>query len=165
MHNSNKYQIYPEFQLPRAPSQYEMLLLEQLIQSQFVIDQILERVSQLNTEDEAGLEEKDATQICKAIFEISESIRLASAEPHNASSFLNSAPRFIDEIRDMLKKYQVELIDHTGESYPTSVTVEVLDWEVDPTVSGQLITETLEPTIYFQGKLLNRAKVIVTKNN
>lgn len=155
--------MHPEFQLPAAPSALDIHILEQMLHHQLMLKQISENLSQADLGSSAGLDEKDAIQFGKALFEISEAIRLAKANPNNATPFLNTAPRFIAEIKARLKEHEVEIIDHTGESYPTSVIVKVLDWEIDPSIDKQFISETIEPTIYYKKKLLKMGEVIVKK--
>jgi hypothetical protein len=65
---------------------------------------------------------------------------------------------------DLMKEKKIEVIDHTGQEYFPTMNINVLGFEKTATAQKPSITETIEPTIYFNGEMVKTGKVIVTIN-
>jgi hypothetical protein len=69
----------------------------------------------------------------------------------------------VHRFRRLLEKNQVEIMDVTGGKYYGGLNVEILAFQKDPEYAEPVITETIEPSIIHGGKVIKRAKVIVTE--
>ena len=71
----------------------------------------------------------------------------------------------MQRIKDVFKKYDIEVRDHTGEKHSDGMSVKVLHIEESNELpSGQLeIIETIQPSIYIKGKIASHGEVIVRK--
>ena len=69
----------------------------------------------------------------------------------------------IEKIQYILKEMGIEIKDPTGEPYHEGMSLDVLTFDYDPNESpaSRIIQETVSPVIYFNGKLIKMAKVIV----
>ena len=98
-----------------------------------------------------------------SFFEIHSTVELLKKEPQRASSYINALQSVTRKFNEFLEGKEVEVIDHTGMPYPLNVKVEVLGTETDPTVEKPFVSETMEPTVFYKGQLIHRAKVFVTE--
>jgi hypothetical protein len=55
----------------------------------------------------------------------------------------------------------VEIHDHADEPYDGGMAVEVLTFQPCPELGQQRIIETLRPTVYRNGRMIQRGQVIV----
>lgn len=55
----------------------------------------------------------------------------------------------------------VQIVDPTGEPYNDGANVDVIAFENDPNCDRDTVKETLEPSVYVNGELIKRAKIIV----
>jgi len=84
---------------------------------------------------------------------------------------ITKAHRHLESIWDTLKNAKVEIRDHTGEKFPQgNPALKVIASQPTPSVQYEVITETIKPTIYYNGKLIQMGQVIVeapqsTKSN
>jgi len=75
------------------------------------------------------------------------------------------------ELRALLRPYQsawdamiqagIEIDDHVDEPYDGGMAVEVLTFQPSPGLARQRIIETLRPTVFRNGRLIQRGQVIV----
>lgn len=63
-----------------------------------------------------------------------------------------------------LDRYDVKIIDHTGEKYNEGMNVDVLSYEKDPGVRFPIIKETIEPSVTCKGHIIKKGKIIVVNN-
>src|SRR5665213_1477901 len=55
-----------------------------------------------------------------------------------------------------LDRYDVKIIDHTGEKYSETMNVDVLSFEKNPSIKIPLIKETIEPSIICNGHIVKK---------
>lgn len=69
----------------------------------------------------------------------------------------------IEKIYHILTKMGVEIKDPTGEIYHEGMCLDVLtfDYSPDEPPANRIIQETLSPAIYYNGRLIKMAKVII----
>lgn len=69
----------------------------------------------------------------------------------------------IEKIQKVLSEVGVEIKDPTGEPYREGLVLDVLtfDWASNESPTNRIIQETVSPAIYYHGKLVKMAKVIV----
>ena len=71
----------------------------------------------------------------------------------------------IDRFEDTLKKYNFTIEDLTGKSYDSGLLMDFVHFEEtdDESLKKPVISETLRPTIYFKGKVIEHGEIIVRK--
>ena len=72
----------------------------------------------------------------------------------------------IQRIKDVLKKQEVEICEHTGTAYNDGLSLKVLHIEeIDGLHEGKMqIIETIKPSVYLKGKVIFLGEVIVGKS-
>ena len=55
----------------------------------------------------------------------------------------------------------VEVKDHTGDRYVAGMAVKVMTFQPTPSTQIERIIETIRPTVYFRGALVQRGEVVV----
>lgn len=75
---------------------------------------------------------------------------------------IKKAHRHHESICDMLKNAKVEIRNHTGEKFPQgNPALKVVAFQPTPSVQYEVIAETIKPTIYYNGRLIQKGQVIV----
>lgn len=79
----------------------------------------------------------------------------------NSNSVLDQLQR----VKDIFKRQEIEVHDHTGEGYNDGMSVNPLHIEeVDSLLAGEMkIIETVKPSVYFKGQIISHGEVIVGK--
>ena len=72
----------------------------------------------------------------------------------------------IQRIKDVLKKQELEICEHTGTVYNDGLSLKVLHIEeIDGLPKGKMqIIETIKPSVYLKGKVIFLGEVIVGKS-
>ena len=79
---------------------------------------------------------------------------LTETQQRGFDSSLQKFGKFLD-------RYDVKIIDHTGEKYNEGMNVDVLSYEKDPNVRFPMIKETIEPSVTCKGHIIKKGKIIV----
>jgi hypothetical protein len=76
-----------------------------------------------------------------------------------------SARRIARQIRAGLAEIDVEIVDYAGRPYDPGMVPEVLDVQlVDGTADvGDIVSETIEPTLVWGGQVLRRGQIVVRR--
>ncbi len=82
---------------------------------------------------------------------------LTETQQRGFNSSLQKFGKFLD-------RYEVKIVDHTGERYNEGMNVDVLSFENDPSVKVPTIKETVEPSITHKGHTIKKGKIIVVNN-
>jgi hypothetical protein len=69
--------------------------------------------------------------------------------------------RDVEAAADFIHQGDLEIKDHTGEIYDGGMRIKVIAFQKMDGLSRERIIETIKPTIYFKGKLLQLGEVIV----
>ena len=69
--------------------------------------------------------------------------------------------RHIEAIFESLSQIGVETIDPVGRAYDTGMALKVVTFEPTPGLSNEEITETIKPSVAWQGRLIQIGEVIV----
>ena len=69
--------------------------------------------------------------------------------------------RHVDEIFDSVEEMGLQIVDPTGKPYDTGMAVKVITFEETPGLLREEITETIKPSIIWEGRLLQMGEVIV----
>lgn len=85
--------------------------------------------------------------------------------PKDEKSWIISIVDQIQRIKDILKKQEVEICEHTGTAYNDGLSLKVLHIEeIDGLPEGKMqIIETIKPSVYLKGKVIFLGEVIVGK--
>jgi predicted amino acid-binding ACT domain protein len=70
----------------------------------------------------------------------------------------------IERLKRYLKKFDVEILDYSGQKYNDGFNFEILSREQDSSLEYPIIKETIEPTITCRGRVVKKAKVILASN-
>jgi Na+/phosphate symporter len=70
----------------------------------------------------------------------------------------------LGKIRRYLDRYDMEIIDYTGQKYNEGLSLDILSVEKDPTITVPTVKETVEPTILCKGQVVKKAKIILLTN-
>ena len=161
---------YVEFSLPEPISLYSIELIQDMSQNLTTIDGKLSEVqNRLNTipkpesgsQQPKGISKTEAVAIASCIFDIDSTINIAKEEPKRFSSYGRTLSNQVKKTYELLKKQKIEVINHTGQKYYDTMKVEVLTWETSQDVEHPVVTDTIEPTIYYKGEMVKQGKVIV----
>ena len=71
----------------------------------------------------------------------------------------------VDRFEDTLKKFNFTIEDLTGKPYDSGLLMDFVHFEEteDKSLIKPIISETLRPTIYFKGKVIEHGEIIVRK--
>ncbi|MCK2242971.1 MULTISPECIES: hypothetical protein [unclassified Crossiella] len=69
--------------------------------------------------------------------------------------------RFLRTVQESLDAAGVRIQDHTGVSYNAGLSLEVLAYEENPEVTGEVVTETVRPSVYVNEKRIQMGQVLV----
>ncbi len=72
----------------------------------------------------------------------------------------DSLNRSVERMKGYFQKYGLKIIDYTGEMFNEGLNLDILDGRVD---RGSMIQKTIEPAIMYEGKIIHRAKVILSQ--
>ncbi len=74
---------------------------------------------------------------------------------------LRLARRHLDSAWSTLEEAGVKILDYQNKPYDSGLALQVLAFQPVPGLSGQIVLETLKPTILFQDNLIQKGEVIV----
>ena len=115
-----------------------------------------------NTYDANGLVSSLAIEIWRLEKRV-EKIRdlIAKAAEENSNSVFDQLQR----VRDIFKKQEIEVHDHTGENYDDGMSLKALHIEeISDIPKGEMrVLETVKPSVYFKGQIISHGEVIVGK--
>jgi hypothetical protein len=89
---------------------------------------------------------------------IKASSKLEDAQKRGLESSVQKLFKYLD-------RFHIKIVDHTDQKYNEGLSVDVLSFENDSSVSVPTIKETIEPTIICENIVVKKGKVVVIKNN
>lgn len=105
----------------------------------------------------------DVVELAVEIWRIQNRLNKAIADlPDTSKRGLESS---IQKLQKYLDTFNIQIVDHTNQKYNEGLNVNVLSFEVNPSITTPIIKETIEPTIICEGKVVRKGKVVVIKNN
>lgn len=75
------------------------------------------------------------------------------------------AKRICQALWDAMEEKGIVVHDHTGENYDPGMSVEVLTFREDKTLTRDQIVETIKPSVFLRGRLIQWSVVIVGTPN
>ncbi len=166
----NKKIVPPEFRVASPSSgDHVALMLDELDRLESALKEHVSREIETFTgplpEEDGAFSVKEAVAMGKHFFSLEESVGLLREEknPRRSASFLNTIQNRLKHLKAALEPLGLEYVNHTGDKYYPTLNVEVMEWENDSEASEPRISETIEPSVFFRGKLVHPAKVIVAR--
>jgi len=74
---------------------------------------------------------------------------------------MRRAYRHLESTWDALGEAGVEIQDHTNDRFDSGQSLKVLAFEPTEGVAEERVSETVKPTVYFKGSVIQRGEVIV----
>ncbi|HQH71900.1 MAG TPA: hypothetical protein PK360_07460 [bacterium] len=78
---------------------------------------------------------------------------------------IRSALRFLESTRDVLRQAGIEFRGHTGERITGGEALKIVTFETRADLPHEQVIETIKPTIYYKGKIIQMGEVVVGKPN
>jgi len=133
---------------------------------------ILKQPAQVKSIPESGREHKqisdsEVKKLQKLIADIATGIwrikkKFSAVKIDDLPDEIKKANRHLESILDTLKNAKVEIRDHTGEKFPQgNPALKVIAFQPTHSVQYEVIAETIKPTIYYNGELIQMGQVIV----
>ena len=69
----------------------------------------------------------------------------------------------IQKLKRYLQKYDIEIVDYTGQKYNEGLNLDVLSVDKDDVAKEPYVKETVEPTIMCKGLVVKKAKIVIAK--
>jgi hypothetical protein len=150
-----------EFKLPKPQWAIGSQMTEYLF---LKLEEIGAALKSGNQDNAVGFGKEESIQLGTNLFQVSKALGFALNDPERLSSFSRTMTTKLAQTFDLMKEKKIEVIDHTGQEYFPTMNINVLGFEKTTTAQKPSITETIEPTIYFNGEMVKTGKVIVTIN-
>jgi molecular chaperone GrpE (heat shock protein) len=90
--------------------------------------------------------------------------RLAANEPgetDDSAKLMRSLKRQLTSMADALHDAGVQVQDHTGEPFDAGQSVDVVAYAASNDVGRETVTETITPTVYINGHIVQRGQIVV----
>lgn len=87
--------------------------------------------------------------------------RMMNSDNGDAKEEMKRVVRHIDAVFDALSQIGVEVRDMQGRPYDAGMALKVISFEPTPGLSEEEVSETIKPTITWEGKLIQMGEVIV----
>lgn len=87
--------------------------------------------------------------------------RMMNSDNSDLKEDMKRIVRHIDSVFDALSQIGVEVRDMQGRPYDAGMALKVISFEPTPGLSQEEVSETLKPTITWEGKLIQMGEVIV----
>src|SRR5262249_19317560 len=69
--------------------------------------------------------------------------------------------RDLESVWDALARLGVEIQEHTGSPYDPGQRLRVIEFQPVPGAPGETVLETIKPSVYFKGQLIQMGEIIV----
>jgi len=79
--------------------------------------------------------------------------KVTSSIPENQQKSLENP---VEKMKKYLEKYDISIVDYTGQKFNDGLNLDVLSGKVD---NESIIQETVEPTIMYRGQVVKKAKI------
>lgn len=98
----------------------------------------------------------DFTQFAIEIWRLEQSVlKMDESFSENQKKRLTNS---VEKMKRYLEKYDISIIDYTGQKFNDGLNLDVLSGRVD---NESIIQETVEPTIMYRGQVIKKAKIIL----
>lgn len=92
--------------------------------------------------------------------------KIKNRTPEDSNKEFNPILEQMQRIKDVFKKQEIEIQEHTGKVYDDGLSCKALYFEeVDGIPKGKMqVIETIKPSVYFKGQIIFHGEVIVGKS-
>jgi len=106
---------------------------------------------------------KDLIELAVEIWRMEQRLnKVMSSIPENQKELFDNS---IQKFKKYLNKNNIEIVDHTNQTFNEGRNVEIISIEKDNTISESIIKQTMEPTIIYKDQVVHKGKVIVLEKN
>lgn len=106
---------------------------------------------------------KDLIELAIEIWRMEQRLNKAmSSIPENQKELFDNS---IQKFKKYLNKNDIEIVDHTNQTFNEGRNVDIISVEKDNTISESVIKQTMEPTIIYKNQVVHKGKVIVLEKN
>jgi hypothetical protein len=85
----------------------------------------------------------------------------AGGDREHSVKLLRSISRQLDSMADALADAGVQVQSHTGEAFDAGQSVEVIAYAPSGSVDRETVAETITPTVYLDGQIVQMGQIIV----
>jgi len=103
----------------------------------------------------------DKRALADAVTNVWRAERKLRRAPDGQGAATRQARRYLTQSRDALAAAELVVQEHDGDVLHPGRSLDVLAYQDDPTVSEEVVTETVRPTVYFQNRRIQLGQVIV----
>jgi len=82
-------------------------------------------------------------------------------ETSNSAALMRSLTRQVSSMADALSEAGIHVQDHTGELFDAGQSVDMVAYAVNGMLSRETVVETITPTVYIHGHIVQRGQIIV----
>ena len=142
-----------------------MNTLGQIFGSSKIMQSSLKSISkQENTQ--CKVYDREVNELKKLLADVATGIwriknKLSAVDIEAFSDDVKKACRHLESTWDALSSAKVEVRDYTKEKYVTGMALNVIAFQPSSSVKTEIITETIKPSIFYKGKLIQMGDVIV----
>jgi hypothetical protein len=117
-----------------------------------------------NSNGELSRKEKD---LLKLLAEVATGMwrikrKFSAIDTDQLQDEMKKAHRYVQSTWDALTSNKVEIRDHTNEKFPEgNPALKVIAFQPTSSVQYEVIAETIKPTVYYNGRLIQMGQVIV----
>ncbi len=79
----------------------------------------------------------------------------------DSAKLLRSLTRQVNSMSDALDEAGVHVQDHTGKPFDAGQSVDVVAYATNDAVSRETVVETITPTVYIEGHMVQRGQIVV----
>lgn len=92
------------------------------------------------------------------------SVRIEKVAPEIQEVQRKGIETSLQKLKRHLDRYDLEVVDYTGQKYNEGLNLDVLNVEKDASVTVPTVKETVEPTVLHKGQVVKKAKIILLSN-
>jgi hypothetical protein len=82
-------------------------------------------------------------------------------ETDDSAKLMRSLKRQVTSMADALHDAGVHVQDHTGEPFDAGQSVDMVAYAVSTEVGRETVVETITPTVYVNGHIMQRGQIVV----
>jgi hypothetical protein len=108
----------------------------------------------------------DGTQFCSFLADVATNawkgqLRLAQWPGDELLAERKRLERNFESILSGLESFGVRVKDHTGEAYDYGQALKVVAAQPQDGIAREVVTETIRPTVYWRGHIIQRGEVVI----
>ena len=144
--------LYPrEFRIPVLPWQGELVAaLQQLTTA---------TGSTPSPREEAGPDPRFLAEVGTGLWRLRQ--RMVEPGTDRPVAEMRRAFRHLESVMDVMAEAGVEIQDHTDDPFDAGLSLQVIAFQPTPGVQRERVAETIKPTVYLEGRMIQMGEVFV----